>query len=95
MNPRIIEEETKTQSLFENLNKFWEIKLKIKTTITTTSWPISIPMANSKIAANVLFDPTRDLNALAKPKPCINLKINTIASTKLDSLRNAFPAVKY
>jgi hypothetical protein len=31
---------------------------------------------------------------LAKPKPCINPKINTIARTKLDSLRNVFPAVK-
>ena len=94
MNPRIIEEETKTQSLFENLNKFWKIKLKIKMKITTTSWPISIPIANSKAATNVFFDPTRELNALAKPRPCINPKINTIVRTKLDSLRNVFPAVK-
>ena len=52
INPSIIEEITKTQSLFENLKILWKIKFKINTATTIINWPISIPIANSMIEIN-------------------------------------------
>ena len=62
--------------------------------MTTIIWPISIPRANSKAATNVLFDPTRFLNAFENPKPCINPKNNITTKTTLYCLSNVLPAVK-